>query len=87
MSAVMKPYADFDTTQLIRELAEYDGHSAWMFFEDIGLSDRLNERIWHGGADILRNLCRTWQRNPEAVYAICGAEFWQHMKHLAMERN
>ena len=78
--------AQIDTQSLIHDLAHSRHTTAWMWFEDEGLAPFAGERMWFGSADILRNLCRAWMKDPEIVFAACGTEFWENMKDLAYER-
>lgn len=39
----------------------------------------------YGSAEITIQLCKAWLASPEAVHAVAGTDFWQHMRQMALE--
>lgn len=76
----MTVFTDRDVEKLIAEIARMDPDQykafAWMW---------LDMDPMFGSANVTVRLCQAWLADPEAVYAVVGTDFWQHMKAMALE--
>lgn len=74
-----RPLNDNDVEFFIKDFANSEG-DAQMWIQNLGIDITCMY-----AADVLRNLCKSWQKNPLAVYDVAGVEFWREMKALAIE--
>jgi len=72
-----------DVEYFIKDFASCEG-DAVMWLEDRGAFPvQFRGSNYLIDAEILRNISRSWVKNPMAVYEVAGVYFWRCMKELA----
>lgn len=83
-----------DEAEQVERIAEFDAEYVHNFIGDFAkcegdagmwLEDQGVHKTCVATAELLRVMCKSWQENPLAVYAVAGTEFWGEMKKLAYE--